>query len=139
VFAGMAKPLLRDLFTSEFVHGDDGMGNMGLPDPATVAAAVYPDTVLDTVDAYTYVETRSETTYGQVIMDTCTCSGGTPMRRSAAHSTGGASKSDYSMPSSNASGVSSLNRDQADHALDQHPLVIHRAATGDESGFASRA
>jgi inosine-uridine nucleoside N-ribohydrolase len=58
-YAGMAKPLLRDLFTSEFVHGDDGMGNMGLP-----------DTVLDTVDAYTYVETISETTYGQVIMDT---------------------------------------------------------------------
>lgn len=41
-----------------------------LPDPATVAAAVYPDTVLDAIDAYTYVETRSETTYGQVIMDT---------------------------------------------------------------------
>jgi len=35
-----------------------------------VAAALYPDTVLDTVDAYTYVETRSETSYGQVIMDT---------------------------------------------------------------------
>ncbi len=41
-----------------------------LPDPATVAAAVYPDTVVDTVDAYTYVETRSETAYGQVVMDT---------------------------------------------------------------------
>jgi len=37
VFAGMAKPLLRDLFTSEFVHGDDGMGNMGLPEPALAA------------------------------------------------------------------------------------------------------
>ena len=34
VFAGMAKPLLRDLFTSEFVHGDDGMGNMNLLEPA---------------------------------------------------------------------------------------------------------
>jgi purine nucleosidase len=38
VFRGMAKPLLRDLFTSEFVHGADGMGNMGLPDPQLAAA-----------------------------------------------------------------------------------------------------
>jgi hypothetical protein len=37
VFAGMAKPLLRDLFTSEFVHGDDGMGNLSLPEPALAA------------------------------------------------------------------------------------------------------
>ena len=34
VYQGMAKPLLRELFTSEFVHGDDGMGNMDLPDPS---------------------------------------------------------------------------------------------------------
>ena len=33
VYAGMAKPLMRPLFTAEFVHGDDGMGNMDLPDP----------------------------------------------------------------------------------------------------------
>jgi purine nucleosidase len=33
VFAGMSKPLLRDLFTAEFVHGEDGMGNMNLPEP----------------------------------------------------------------------------------------------------------
>ena len=33
VYAGMAKPLMRPLFTAEFVHGDDGMGNMDLPEP----------------------------------------------------------------------------------------------------------
>lgn len=33
VHAGMARPLLRDLFTAEFVHGEDGMGDMDLPDP----------------------------------------------------------------------------------------------------------
>jgi purine nucleosidase len=29
----MHKPLLRKLFTAEFVHGPDGLGNMDLPDP----------------------------------------------------------------------------------------------------------
>ncbi|MCD4673415.1 MAG: nucleoside hydrolase, partial [Anaerolineaceae bacterium] len=33
VYRGMAKPLLRDLLTSELVHGEDGMGNMNLPEP----------------------------------------------------------------------------------------------------------
>ena len=33
VYAGSAKPLMRPLVTSEFVHGEDGMGNMNLPDP----------------------------------------------------------------------------------------------------------
>jgi purine nucleosidase len=33
VYRGMAKPLLRELYSSEFVHGADGMGNMALPDP----------------------------------------------------------------------------------------------------------
>jgi purine nucleosidase len=37
VYKGMAKPLLRELFTSEFVHGSDGMGEMDLPAPAIVA------------------------------------------------------------------------------------------------------
>ncbi|MCB9456874.1 MAG: nucleoside hydrolase [Anaerolineaceae bacterium] len=39
VYRGVAKPLLRDLFTSEFVHGEDGMGNMNLPEPRSQAAA----------------------------------------------------------------------------------------------------
>ena len=33
VYAGRDKPFMRALFTAEFVHGDDGMGNMDLPDP----------------------------------------------------------------------------------------------------------
>lgn len=31
VYAGCAKPILRELFTAENVHGDDGMGDIGLP------------------------------------------------------------------------------------------------------------
>ncbi len=31
VYAGCAKPLLRDLETAQEVHGDDGMGDIGLP------------------------------------------------------------------------------------------------------------
>ena len=31
VYAGVAKPILRDLETAEFVHGTDGMGDIGLP------------------------------------------------------------------------------------------------------------
>ena len=35
VYAGMPQPLLRELFTSEHVHGQDGLGNMDLPSPAS--------------------------------------------------------------------------------------------------------
>ncbi len=31
VYAGMAKPLLQELQTAQFVHGEDGMGDIGLP------------------------------------------------------------------------------------------------------------
>lgn len=31
VYAGAAKPMLRDLSTAQFVHGVDGMGDIGLP------------------------------------------------------------------------------------------------------------
>lgn len=31
VYAGCAKPILRDLHTAENVHGNDGMGDIGLP------------------------------------------------------------------------------------------------------------
>jgi purine nucleosidase len=44
-------------------HGFD------LPDPVTMAAALYPDTVCETFDAYAYVEYKSESAYGQVIID----------------------------------------------------------------------
>ncbi|MBF4691576.1 nucleoside hydrolase [Fusibacter ferrireducens] len=33
VFKGIAKPILRELVDSEYVHGSDGMGEMNLPDP----------------------------------------------------------------------------------------------------------
>lgn len=33
VYRGMHKPIMRQLFTSEYVHGSDGMGNMHLPPP----------------------------------------------------------------------------------------------------------
>ena len=31
IYAGAAKPLSRDLGTAQFVHGEDGMGDIGLP------------------------------------------------------------------------------------------------------------
>ncbi len=31
VYAGVARPLLRELETAQFVHGDDGMSDIGLP------------------------------------------------------------------------------------------------------------
>jgi purine nucleosidase len=34
VYAGMAQPLLRELFTANDVHGQDGMGDMSLPAPS---------------------------------------------------------------------------------------------------------
>ena len=33
VFAGMTKPLFREHFTSHHIHGEDGMGDMNLPQP----------------------------------------------------------------------------------------------------------
>jgi len=35
VYAGMSQPLFRELVTSEYVHGQDGLGNMDLPYPAS--------------------------------------------------------------------------------------------------------
>jgi len=46
-----------------------GKHGFDLPDPATVAAAIYPEIVLETWDAYTYVETKNESSYGQVVID----------------------------------------------------------------------
>ncbi|WMT55419.1 MULTISPECIES: nucleoside hydrolase [unclassified Acidiplasma] len=33
VFIGSRKPMLRDLVTAQYVHGNDGMGNSNFPDP----------------------------------------------------------------------------------------------------------
>ncbi|MFP4323829.1 MAG: nucleoside hydrolase [Anaerolineales bacterium] len=38
VYAGRAAPLLRPLFTGEFTHGEDGLGDMGWPPPSGAPA-----------------------------------------------------------------------------------------------------
>ncbi len=40
-----------------------------LPDPVTMAAALYPEIVLDTYRAYTYAEINSPTAYGHLVID----------------------------------------------------------------------
>ena len=46
VYAGLAQPMFREQFTSEFVHGDDGMGNMDLPEPSLAA---HPNHAVDMI------------------------------------------------------------------------------------------
>lgn len=46
VHLGAAKPLMRPLETAQIVHGDDGMGDIGLADPARVADAGHAVDVL---------------------------------------------------------------------------------------------
>jgi inosine-uridine nucleoside N-ribohydrolase len=48
VYAGASRPLLRPLVTAHYVHGDDGMGNSGFPDP-TVRAR--PEHAVDAIVA----------------------------------------------------------------------------------------
>jgi purine nucleosidase len=53
VYRGAAKPLLRDLFTSEFVHGEDGMGDMNLPPPRlSVATGHAMDRMIEIIRTY---------------------------------------------------------------------------------------
>ncbi|MCA9909521.1 MAG: nucleoside hydrolase, partial [Anaerolineae bacterium] len=53
VYKGMGKPLLRQLFTSEFVHGSDGMGEMQLADPELqVADAHAVDKIIELIHQY---------------------------------------------------------------------------------------
>jgi len=48
VYAGVKKPLFRKLFTSEFVHGQDGMGNMDLPQPTLEVQSTHAvDTIIE--------------------------------------------------------------------------------------------
>jgi purine nucleosidase len=53
----------------QYNQGQWGKQGFDLPDPVAVAAAIYPDTVLETLDAYVYVETGSQSAYGQVVID----------------------------------------------------------------------
>lgn len=53
VYRGLAKPLLREPVTAEIVHGDDGLGDMNLPDPTlstTNGHAV--DVIIETIQAF---------------------------------------------------------------------------------------
>lgn len=51
VYRGMARPILRDkLFTSEYVHGEDGLSNMNLPYPALKEASGHAiDAMIDII------------------------------------------------------------------------------------------
>ncbi len=53
VYQGMLKPLVRDLPRDPFSHGDDGLGNTGLPAPRTKPKPTFaPDAILEVVGAY---------------------------------------------------------------------------------------
>lgn len=53
VYKGMGKPLLRDLFTAENVHGEDGLGDVGWPDPQLTAADGHGvDKIIETVHQF---------------------------------------------------------------------------------------
>ncbi len=50
VYAGMPQPLLRELVTSEHVHGKDGLGNMDLPSPTSEKQSGHAvDTIIEMV------------------------------------------------------------------------------------------
>ena len=53
VYAGADRPMLRDLVTAQDVHGDDGMGDIGLPlsgrEPTPGWA---PQVIIDTIRAH---------------------------------------------------------------------------------------
>lgn len=52
VYLGAARPLFRDLFTAEDIHGQDGLGNQHLPDPAAQPRARAVVALLDLVKQY---------------------------------------------------------------------------------------
>lgn len=53
VYAGHARPLMRDLGTAQDVHGHDGMGDIGLPLTGRVPDAGWgPDVIVETIRAH---------------------------------------------------------------------------------------
>lgn len=53
VHAGVARPLERDLFTAEFVHGQDGMGDIGLSlSGRTPSPGDATDVIVETIRAH---------------------------------------------------------------------------------------
>lgn len=52
VYKGSAKPMMRPLVTAEFVHGDDGMGNMNLSEPSISAQSGHAiDVLIDFIES----------------------------------------------------------------------------------------
>jgi purine nucleosidase len=52
VYAGAAKPILRTLSTAQFVHGEDGMGDVGLPLQGRKPAQGHAiDVIIETIQA----------------------------------------------------------------------------------------
>ncbi|NRB46318.1 MAG: nucleoside hydrolase [Saprospiraceae bacterium] len=52
-YAGAAQPLLRELHTAQFVHGTDGMGDIGLPlQGRTPTPGNAIDVIIDTIKAF---------------------------------------------------------------------------------------
>ncbi len=49
VFAGADRPLLRELETAQWIHGEDGMGDIGLPPPVRSAQPSHAVDVLTTL------------------------------------------------------------------------------------------
>ena len=53
VYAGIARPLLRPLQTAQFCHGEDGMGDIGLPLSGRVPADGHAvDVLIDTIHRF---------------------------------------------------------------------------------------
>jgi purine nucleosidase len=53
VYKGVGEPILRRQFTSEFVHGSDGMGEMELPEPNLKAESGHAvDAIIELADRY---------------------------------------------------------------------------------------
>lgn len=53
VYEGLAAPILRPLQTAQFVHGEDGMGDIGLPLSGRVPATGHAvDVLVDTIHRF---------------------------------------------------------------------------------------
>ena len=83
VYAGLAKPLLRPLQTAQYIHGQDGMGEIDLPgfdlpDPIAMAVALDPSVATVTKHLHVAIETHSELTRGATVVDHMGITGNEP-------------------------------------------------------------
>ncbi|CDL86863.1 nucleoside hydrolase [Xenorhabdus cabanillasii] len=65
----------------EFNAGRTNRVGFDLPDPTTMAVALYPDIIDEYLDAYTWVEYKSETSYGHYVIDSTKLTGKAPNAR----------------------------------------------------------